>query len=187
MITAELSHNPYLLETTVKFNGHAPRINSQIEKYEEITLKDWVEKVPKLFYDEMNGYDFDLAYSGTHADFVEVKKAFDKEGVSCEAVRLFLKNEIEDVDTKSAEIDELFGWLQSHPNRKFSKEKFFEESSDLLDRFYPYIILHGRHQGTDIPKVSIEEVDSTEELENTILVNTPVLLCIDEAYAVTFR
>lgn len=42
MISAELNHNPYLLYTTVKFNGQAPKINSQIEKYEKLPLKDWV-------------------------------------------------------------------------------------------------------------------------------------------------
>ena len=32
MVNAELQHNPYLLETEVKFNGQEPKINSQIEK-----------------------------------------------------------------------------------------------------------------------------------------------------------
>lgn len=35
MTNAELQHNPYLLETEVKFNGQDPKINSQIEKYEK--------------------------------------------------------------------------------------------------------------------------------------------------------
>ena len=38
MIKAELIHNPYLLETTVRFNGKEPRINCQIEKYENQAL-----------------------------------------------------------------------------------------------------------------------------------------------------
>ena len=42
MITAELNHNPYLLLTTVRFNGQPPRINSQVEKYESVMLKEWV-------------------------------------------------------------------------------------------------------------------------------------------------
>ena len=33
MVNAELQHNPYLLETEVKFNGQEPKINSQIEKF----------------------------------------------------------------------------------------------------------------------------------------------------------
>jgi len=56
MIHAELNHNPYLLQTTVRFNGHEPRINSQVKKYENCILKDWAHKIPMIFYDEMNGY-----------------------------------------------------------------------------------------------------------------------------------
>ena len=62
MITAELNHNPYLLLTTVRFNGQPPRINSQVEKYESVMLKDWIHKVPGIYHDEMNGYDFDLYF-----------------------------------------------------------------------------------------------------------------------------
>ena len=69
MISAELEHNPYLLETDVKFNGQSPKINSQIEKYENQLLSDWVKNVPKIFYDEMNGYDFEFFFSGTEYDF----------------------------------------------------------------------------------------------------------------------
>ena len=54
MVNAELQHNPYLLDTEVKFNGQEPKINSQIEKYENKLLADWVRDVPSMFYDEMN-------------------------------------------------------------------------------------------------------------------------------------
>lgn len=41
MVSAELIHNPYLLNTTVKFNGQEHSINSQIEKYEKQPLTEW--------------------------------------------------------------------------------------------------------------------------------------------------
>lgn len=76
MVNAELQHNPYLLETEVKFNGQNPKINSQIEKYENKLLADWVKDVPRMFYDEMNGYDFDLFFSGTEYDFQKLQQTF---------------------------------------------------------------------------------------------------------------
>ena len=33
-VCAELTYNPYLLHTSVKFNGQTPRVNSLIEKYQ---------------------------------------------------------------------------------------------------------------------------------------------------------
>lgn len=35
MVKVELSYNPYLLETDIKFNGSSPMVNSVVEKYKE--------------------------------------------------------------------------------------------------------------------------------------------------------
>ena len=58
MINAELSYNPYLMETNIRFNGQPPRINSLVEKYQNMSLQSWISRIPKIFYDEMNGYYF---------------------------------------------------------------------------------------------------------------------------------
>lgn len=84
MAYAELIHNPYLLKTDVKFNRQSPKINSQIEKYAHSIFKDWVEFIPSIFYDEMNGFDFDLNFTGTKPDFEEIKLAFHKSGITQE-------------------------------------------------------------------------------------------------------
>ena len=76
MANVKLTHNPYLLETTVLFNGRPPRINSAIERYEKRPLVDWIGDIPGILYDEMNGYDFDLDFSGTEADFIRLQQAF---------------------------------------------------------------------------------------------------------------
>ena len=124
MVNAGLSHNPYLLQTHVTFNGLSPRINSQVEKYDNIALNDWIEKVPEIFHDEMNGYDFDLYFTETNSDFANLKAAFDRAGITQDDVRLFHKNELEDSETKSRAIDALIEWLRDNPNRRFSFTEF---------------------------------------------------------------
>lgn len=89
MVHADLEYNPYLLETKVSFNGNPPRINSLIEKYQNEKLQTWVKKIPGIFYDEMNGYDFELDFSGTELDFEEVKQSFVHAGVGKDRVILF--------------------------------------------------------------------------------------------------
>ena len=76
MIKAELSYNPYLCETEVRFNGQPPRINSLIEKYQNVVLQDWINELPQIFHDEMNGYDFELEFCGTELDLAEIEGAF---------------------------------------------------------------------------------------------------------------
>ena len=73
MVKAELSYNPYLLETKITFNGQEPRINSLVEKYQQETLQNWVRRIPSIFYDEMNGYDFELEFSGTKLEYEDLE------------------------------------------------------------------------------------------------------------------
>ena len=39
MVKVELEYNPYLMETVVRFDGREPRINSLVEKYQEVSCK----------------------------------------------------------------------------------------------------------------------------------------------------
>ena len=45
MVKVELKYNPYVLETKVYFNGQLPKINSQIEKFENKRLFVWSDKL----------------------------------------------------------------------------------------------------------------------------------------------
>lgn len=187
MIIAELTHNPYLLITKVKFNGQEPRINSQIEKYENQPLKDWVCKVPGIFYDEMNGYDFDFYFSGTKSDFEEVKNTFISAGVTADQVRIFYKNEIEDTDTKCEEIDNLIKWMRQNPNRQFDFNAFWEVNSELFEASYPYIILNGELDINLEAPVSPETIRGAQELSSTNLKSTPILFIIEKNTTKQFR
>lgn len=179
MINAELTHNPYLLQTSVKFNGQSPKINSQVEKYEHSMLKEWIDRIPKIFYDEMNGYDFDFNFVGTKSDFQSLQESFLRAGVTSDMVRLFHKNELEDAETKSAAVDALVHWLRSNPNRKFDFDAFIVHNYDLFEGIYPYVIINGPVSESIHPQVSMEYVEDSSQLQNTDLTNTPILLFVD--------
>ncbi|RSK26538.1 hypothetical protein EJF36_06510 [Bacillus sp. HMF5848] len=194
MVKAELSYNPYLLETKVKFNGHEPKINSLVEKYQEGKLQAWITEIPAVFYNEMNGYNFDLDFSGTKADFEELEQAFVDSGVSTKPetkasgetapadVRIFFKNELEDSRTKSKEIEDLLQWLNATPNRKFDNARFRSENSELFNEPFSYLLI----QSSNIDTSVFDGLDLTLENANTVnelpkdLTNTPILFNIDE-------
>lgn len=183
MVKTELSYNPYLNETEIKFNGQLPKINSLVEKYEKGKLYKWIDKIPEIFRDEMNGYDFELEYSGVEADFEKVKKAFRVAGVDEEQVKFFYKNELESPDIKSNRIDDLVKWLEENPNRKFEYSAFRENNRELLEEPYRYILLHGNGIDTSVlsdKKFVVESVDDINELDNTILDNTAIVFYIDD-------
>lgn len=187
MIYAELDHNPYIPDTTVKFNGKSPKINSQIEKYYKLPLKDWVHKVPEIFYNEMNGYGFDLLFIGRDSDYEEVCHAFSSAGVSEDDVRVIHKHKLEDAETKSSRIDDLISWLKDVPNRRFDFASFWEIHSDLFESTYPYIIIGGEAPGYLNPSIGVELVDNMSELSTTDLTSTPILFVVDKQNYEQFR
>ena len=183
MVKAELSYNPYLQETQIRFNGQSPRINSHVEKYLDKKLQTWIHKLPYIFRDEMNGYDFELEFTGTRLDYEELKKSFSNAGVSDAQVHIFHKNELDERDVKLEKIDQLLNWLDETSNRRYSIKTVRSENYDLLDADYEYIILHGRVTDSstfDALHISIENVDHIEELNDTNLHNIPILYVIDK-------
>lgn len=183
MVKVELSYNPYLLETKITFNGQEPRINSLVEKYQQETLQNWVRRIPSIFYDEMNGYDFELEFSGTKLEYEDLEVALADAGVTSNMVRLFHKNELDCRLSKTEKIDELLKWFEENPNRKFDFTAFKEENKELFEGDYVCVLLNGpsgAHELTVKYEVSIENIDDVCELEKTSLFHTPIIFWIDE-------
>lgn len=190
MVKAELVYNPYLLETEVRFNGNPPRINSLVEKYQKEKLQTWVNKIPSIFYDEMNGYDFVLDFSGTDMDFEELKKSFLQAGVGKDLVQLFHKGTLASRQEKSRSIDSFLQWLDETPNRKFDLSAFRDRNKDLFDSAYSFVVIGGTINNdrlfADID-ISVENVESVDELQKTDLHSTPILLYIDRKTSGTLQ
>lgn len=181
MMKAELNYNPYLLETSVKFNGQAPRINSLVEKFQNSSLQKWVHRIPDIFYDEMNGFDFELDFSGTERDFLEVVDAFRRKGVSEDLVHVFHKNKLDGRYEKTSLIDNLISWFEENENRNFDFDSFKSENADLFESSYMYIIFQGNQLSSttvDDKDISVEYIETIDELKDTDLRNTPILLYI---------
>ena len=183
MVKAELAYNPYTLETEIKFNGQPPRINSLVEKYQSSILQDWIKDLPYIFHDEMNGYDFELEFSGTLRDFDELKRAFKQAGVTDDDVKLFHKSELEDRDCKRLRIKELLKWLEDNPNRNFDNDQFRKDNEILFDGAYSVVSIQGKEADKPIIEwapVSIEIIKDCHELDNTDLTCTPIVINVDE-------
>ena len=180
MVKVELKHNPFLLETYIAFNGYAPRVNSQVEKYMNLDLKSWVQKVPDIFYNEMNGYDFDLFFSGTKDDFSALSKAFAAANVTAQEVRLIQQNVLRDAEEKSKDINSLIKWLQMNPNHMFSYENFWANNAELFEGDFVYILLGYEPSYNYQFPLNIETVENVHTLDEVALDNTPILFFITE-------
>lgn len=183
MIKTELVYNPYLRETTVRFNGRAPRINSMIEKYDKEVLQTWLAELPEIFADEMNGYDFAVEFSGTELDYSDLTKSFADKEISESQVSFFYKNELDGRKKKYNDLLNLLNWVKNNPNRRFDYDLFRKEHDDMFESMFTYIVLHGNFKEItlfDNVAVPIENIDDVNELNGTNIRNTPILLCITE-------
>ena len=183
MVRVDLSYNPYLFETEVLFNGIPPRINSQVEKYRDKALQTWIDEIPSIFYEEMNGYDFDLYFTGTDLDFEELRKAFQRKNVTEDQVRFFHKGELLGRMEKVQAIDHLLTWLRDSKNNNFNGKEFFEKYKDLFEGAYSFVVIGEPlkiGKLFDDIEVSVEYVDSADELKNMDLGSIPILFRLDQ-------
>lgn len=182
MVKATLSYNPYLLETEVSFNGNPPRINSLVEKYRNSKLQEWISEIPAYFHDEMNGYDFELIFTGTELDFEEVNQSFLQAGVGKDSVKITQGKQLASRRDKVVEINGLLEWLDANPSRKFDWMTFRLDHQELFEDACSLVAigdagLHGR-LFADID-IAVDTVQSAEELRKTDLAGTPVLFYLD--------
>lgn len=182
MVQVELDYNPYLKETKIKFNGNEPRINSLVEKYTKSKLQSWIKDIPTIFHDEMNGFDFELLFSGTDLEFEELVDVFSIINEKIEQVKLIHKNRLESRDIKIERITKLIEWLLVNKNKNFDFKNYFDENNEQIYEDYRYIILYAELQNSSIlndKKVRVENIFDINELKNTNLKNTPILVCVD--------
>lgn len=182
MIKTELDYNPYLIDTKIKFNGNEPRINSLVEKYTNSRLQSWIKDVPRIFHDEMNGYDFEFLFSGTDLEYEELVYAFSKINEKEEQVKLIHINKLESRDVKVKRINELLVWLDNNSNRKFDYGEFVENNKELITESYHYVVLHAELQSSPVLEnleIKVENIMEIYELQNTDLKNTPILICVN--------
>lgn len=176
MVSAELSHNPYLLETNAVFNGHGPQVNSAIHKYIHEPLVDWADEVPNIFHNEMNGFEFDLYFSGTDADFACVQKAFAVAQVPEESVRILRKGTLGGASEKMREVCELLDWLRKNHNENFCYDELISNNPELLDTAFSLLIVHGDEGVASSTSMRDEYFDEVSKLAETDLTNTPIIV-----------
>ena len=167
------------------------KINSLVEKYQGGMLQTWIGQIPSIFYNEMNGYDFELEFSGTEREYEELKKAFCKAGISEELVRIFHKNDMCGRDDKISKIRKLLAWMEEKPDRQFDKDGFLKENEDLFSGAYPLIVVNGSVGDESLyvcgADIELESVTAVSELDSTELTYIPIVFVVAADNAEAFQ
>lgn len=188
MVKVELKYNPYVLETKVYFNGQLPKINSQIEKFENKRLFVWSDKLLDILYSEMNGYDFDLDFSGTKADYEKIKYLIEKNHLNSE-IRLNFVNRLEEAAKKCRRFNEMITWLKRSAIEEFHFPEFWEINQEyMIENNLLYVLVDKKVADFSIEDldVNVESIDSISQLPENIGFY-PVLLVLDADKEAEFR
>lgn len=188
MVKVELKYNPYVLETKVYFNGQLPKINSQIEKFENKKLFVWSDKLLDILYSEMNGYDFDLDFSGTKADYEKIKYLIEKNHLNSE-IRLNFVNRLEEAAKKCRRFKEMITWLRRSSIEEFHFLEFWEINQEyMIENNLLYVLVDKKLADFSIEDldVNVESIDSISQLPENIGFY-PVLLVLDADKEAEFR
>lgn len=188
MVKVELKYNPYVLETKVYFNGQLPKINSQIEKFENKRLFVWSDKLLDILYSEMNGYDFDLDFSGTKADYEKIKYIIEKKHLNSE-IRLNFVNRLEEAAKKCRRFKEMITWLKRSAIEEFHFPEFWEINQEyMIENNLLYVLVDKKVADFSIEDldVNVDSIDSISQLPENIGFY-PVLLVLDADKEAEFR
>ena len=188
MVKVELKYNPYVLETKVYFNGQLPKINSQIEKFENKRLFVWSDKLLDILYSEMNGYDFDLDFSGTKADYEKIKYLIEKNHLNSE-IRLNFVNRLQEAAKKYRRFKEMITWLRRSSIEEFHFLEFWEINQEyMIENNLLYVLVDKKVADFSIEDldVNVESIDSISQLPENIGFY-PVLLVLDADKEAEFR
>lgn len=188
MVKVELKYNPYVLETKVYFNGQLPKINSQIEKFENKRLFVWSDKLLDILYSEMNGYDFDLDFSGTKADYEKIKYLIEKNHLNSE-IRLNFVNRLEEAAKKCRRFKEMITWLKRSAIEEFHFPEFWEINQEyMIENNLLYVLVDKKVADFSIEDldVNVESIESISQLPENIGFY-PVLLVLDADKEAEFR
>lgn len=188
MVKVELKYNPYVLETKVYFNGQLPKINSQIEKFENKRLFVWSDKLLDILYSEMNGYDFDLDFSGTKADYEKIKYLIEKNHLNSE-IRLNFVNRLQEAAKKCRRFKEMLTWLKRSSIEEFHFLEFWEINQEyMIENNLLYVLVDKKVADFSIEDldVNVESIDSISQLPENIGFY-PVLLVLDADKEAEFR
>ncbi|MBS1054895.1 dynamin family protein [Gluconobacter kondonii] len=116
MNTIQITHNPFIVETTFLFNGLQPAEGCKLSSYRESRLQVWVEKL----FDELNilfngDNHFHIVFKGIESDFLDIQEA------ARAAIAEGMKIELEWIEADPAEqrlerIRELVGEARQNPS-----------------------------------------------------------------------
>jgi len=100
----DITYNPYKLRTNITIDGNLPKQNSSLNVGNR-RLQEWIERIPKILFDECRDANFDIVFTGTKADYDDLCTVFASDKDVNANITHIQKSDVADVED---EIDRIF-------------------------------------------------------------------------------
>lgn len=102
----EIKYNPFLISTEILIDNKKPKANSSLN-FGKLRLQEWAGNLPDILVSEYSDKNYEVDFTGTQADFDDLKIAFKSQSKKVE-VAVFNHHCTPDVADVEADVDKIF-------------------------------------------------------------------------------
>lgn len=113
MKNVKIKYNPYTKTTEVVVDGQKPELNSSLN-FGEKRLQEWAGEIPFILSQEKSDHNFEIEFTGTLADFEDLKKGFSSASETVSVIS-YKHHRMPDVSETENEVDKLFEEIKNGP------------------------------------------------------------------------
>ena len=114
-----IKYNPYTIYTEVIVDGEMPEENNSLN-FGRMRLQEWVGELPSLLDQQYSDKNFEIDFTGTLADFEDLKQAFD---VQEKVLANFVHHRTPDVSETEDEVNKIFDEIKKGPIEELKGEE----------------------------------------------------------------
>lgn len=119
-----IKYNPYLISTEITIDGKMPKNNSGLN-FGKLRIQEWAGKLPELLVREYFDKNISIEFTGTQADFEDLKIAM-SEAESIISVNSYQLNRTLDVSQVEKEVDKIYADIQIGPIDELKSQEISE-------------------------------------------------------------
>ena len=132
MKTIKIKYNPFLKSTEIIVDGQIPACNSSLH-FGEKRLQEWAGELPKILVSELHDCNFSIEFTGTLADFEDLKLGLfmPNSGISIDNLVHYSTPSVAETE---AEVDRIFEEITNGPVEELKDSTIlaaFQKAKDL--------------------------------------------------------
>ncbi len=187
MIEIEISYDPVKMHTEIKMSSKVLKTPNHIQKYLTRPFPELLPRLPGFLHDVLNGFGFELKFTGSRVDYLSLEKTFLDAGIGPGLVRIIHVNPppVSPGEKFKKNLKQLLRLFNENSHRLLKDRLFIDEAKEFLSRKYPaYVIIDNEDIVPEeieatLFKIQFNETDDINKIEGN-LKYIPILVYLNQ-------